>query len=249
MSDRCKIKLSEKEINSFVNKKRLNYEDALLFSYMKGLLKGFHYEPNILQVVIDEAQDYNKLQYKIISKIFKKANFTILGDINQTINPYYKYENLNTLMDIFKGNYLELNKSYRSSTEIIEYTNNLLNLKNVSAIRSKDGKPIIYRNKDYDIGKDIEYLKSKYKSIAIITKDDIEADSLYNKFSKEFNLTKIDSKTETFTRELVIMPTYMSKGLEFDSVVVYGSKSYKKEEVNLLYVACTRAQHELIIYE
>jgi len=249
LSDRCKIKLSEKEINSFVNKKRLNYEDALLFSYMKGLLKGFHYEPNILQVVIDEAQDYNKLQYKIISKIFKKANFTILGDINQTINPYYKYENLNTLMDIFKGNYLELNKSYRSSTEIIEYTNNLLNLKNVSAIRSKDGKPIIYRNKDYDIGKDIEYLKSKYKSIAIITKDDIEADSLYNKFSKEFNLTKIDSKTETFTRELVIMPTYMSKGLEFDSVVVYGSKSYKKEEVNLLYVACTRAQHELIIYE
>lgn len=249
MSNRCKIKLSESEINSFVNKKKLNYEDALLFAYMKGLLKGFHYEPNILQVVIDEAQDYNKLQYKIISKIFKKANFTILGDINQTINPYYKYDNLNILIDILKGNYLELNKSYRSSTEIIEYTNNLLNLKNVSAIRSKDGKPIVYRNIDYDISNDLNYLKTKYKSIAIITKDDLEASNLYDKLKDSFDITKIDSKTGTFTRELIVIPTYMSKGLEFDSVIVYDSKSYKKEEINLLYVACTRAQHELIIYE
>lgn len=249
MSKYCKMELSEKEINSFVNKKRLNYEDALLFSYMKGLLKGFHYEPNILQVVIDEAQDYSKLQYKIISKIFKKSNFTILGDINQTINPYYKYNNLNVLQKILKGNYLELNKSYRSSTEIIEYTNNLLNLKNVSAVRSKDGKPIIFRNIDYDINKDVNRLKNKYKSIAIITKDDFEAENLYNKLNKDFDITLIDNSSNTFTRELVIMPTYMSKGLEFDSVIVYDKESYKASEQNLLYVACTRAQHELIIYE
>ncbi len=59
--------------------------------YLKGLLEGFSYEASIKQVVIDEAQDYNKLQYLIISKIFKKSGFTILGDINQTVNPYYKY--------------------------------------------------------------------------------------------------------------------------------------------------------------
>ncbi len=249
MSKYFKLELTENEINNFVNKKKLNYEDALLFSYMKGLLKGFHYEPNILQVVIDEAQDYNKLQYKIISKIFKKSNFTILGDINQTINPYYKYNNLNILLDIFKSNYLELNKSYRSSTEIIEYTNNLLNLKNVSAIRSKDGTPIIYKDIHSDLKEDINYLTNKYKSIAIITKDDFIADSLYQNLHHNFNITKIDSNTQGFTRSLIVIPAYMSKGLEFDSVIVYDKKSYKKDEENLLYVACTRAQHELIIYE
>lgn len=249
MSKHFKIKLNEKEINNFVNKKKLNYEDALLFSYMKGLLKGFHYEPNILQVVIDEAQDYNKLQYKIISKIFKKSNFTILGDVNQTINPYYKYENLNILIDILKGNYLELNKSYRSSTEIIEYTNNLLNLNNVSAIRSKDGTPIIFRNINHNIKDDLNYLTKKYKSIALITKDDFTKESLYQNLYQDFNITKIDSSTQNFTRSLVVIPAYMSKGLEFDSVIVYDKKSYKEDELNLLYVACTRAQHELIIYE
>ncbi len=245
----CKLKLSIEEINEFVNKKKLNYEDALLFSYMKGLLNGFHYEQNILQVVIDEAQDYSILQYKIISKIFKKANFTILGDVNQTINPYYKYENLNILNDISKGNYLELNKSYRSSTEIIEYTNNLLNLNNVSAIRSKSGQPITYRKNESYLKEDINQLKEKHKSIAIITKDDFKAENIYDLLSKEYDITKIDSTSKIFTRNLIIIPAYMSKGLEFDSVIVLDSKSYKNNELNLLYVACTRAQHELIIYE
>ena len=52
------------------------------------MLSGFSYEQSIKQVVIDEAQDYTTLQYIIISKIFKKASFTILGDVNQNINPY-----------------------------------------------------------------------------------------------------------------------------------------------------------------
>ncbi|MBQ7557374.1 MAG: UvrD-helicase domain-containing protein, partial [Lachnospiraceae bacterium] len=49
----------------------------------------------IQEIVIDEAQDYTKLQYIILTKIFKNANYTILGDVNQTINPYYKYSTLN----------------------------------------------------------------------------------------------------------------------------------------------------------
>jgi DNA helicase-2/ATP-dependent DNA helicase PcrA len=201
-----------------------------------------------LQVVIDEAQDYNKLQYIIISKIFKKANFTILGDINQTINPYYKYSNLNVLEDIFKGNYIELNKSYRSSTEIIEYTNNLLNLQNISAIRKKDNNPILIKNK-YSLNDDIKILLNKYKSIAVITKDEFDSEYVYDLLKKEFEITLINNKSETFSKKLVVIPSYMAKGLEFDSVIIFGKNKYKEDEKNLLYVACTRAQHELIVYE
>ena len=132
--------ITEIEIEEMVKNKIIKYEDACLFVYLKSLLKGFDYRGMIKQVVIDEAQDYSKLQYIIIKNIFKKANFTILGDVNQTINPYYKYDSLEILKEVFLDgtNYLELRKTYRSSPEIIEYTNKILNLKHVNAIRKEN---------------------------------------------------------------------------------------------------------------
>lgn len=89
------------------NTKVIGYDDALLVSYLKGKLFGFPYNNYIKQVVIDEAQDYNYLQYVIIKEMFKKADFTILGDVNQNINPYYKYDSLEELKEIFTdSNYL-----------------------------------------------------------------------------------------------------------------------------------------------
>ena len=146
-SEYAKVKMREQEMVKFRNAKEIKYEDALLLTYMKGLLEGFYYERYIEQVVIDEAQDYSYLQYLIISKVFKNANFTILGDVNQTINPYYKYRTLNELADIFKRSaYIELTKTYRSSQEIIAYTNKILGLDHVCAIRKDNNIPVVLRN-------------------------------------------------------------------------------------------------------
>ena len=247
---------TEATINSFVKKNIINYEDALLFSYIKGVLEGFPYEANIKQVVIDEAQDYNRLQYVIISKIFRKADFTILGDINQNINPYYSYKSLEDLSSLFKGEtkYLELLKTYRSSPEIIEYTNKILNLKHVNAIRKDNNKPVIFRKNIEDLKssllKDIKTLQEEYKSTAIITKDYKEAEELYELLKEDINLSLIDANTKKFQKNLIVIPAYIAKGLEFDSVIIYNDRnnSYRKDERNLLYVACTRCQHELYIY-
>ncbi len=256
LSDYCRIKLSEKYINSFVYKNVINYEDALIFAYIKGKLEGFIYESTIKQVILDEAQDYNRLQYIIINEIFKKADFTVLGDINQNINPYYHYESLEDLKDLFRGQtkYLELLKTYRSSPEIIEYTNKILNLKHVNAVRKNTNKPVVIR-KDVDhlkdsLIKDIKELQSKYKSTALITKDNRQAEAIYNLIKDDLNISLVDATTKSFTKELIIVPAYVSKGLEFDSVIIYNDRnnSYKRNERNLLYVACTRCQHELYIY-
>lgn len=103
----------------------------------------------IKEIVVDEAQDYTLLQYKILSKIFKKSSFSILGDVNQTINPYYKYESLEQIKEVLdKTKYLELTKTYRSSKEIIEYTNKILNLTFVSAIRKDNNKPVLFRKEN-----------------------------------------------------------------------------------------------------
>lgn len=250
----CKIKLSDNEIKSFVNKNKINYEDAIIFSYIKGLLEGFNYNNMIKEIVVDEAQDYTLLQYKILSKIFKKSSFSILGDVNQTINPYYKYESLEQIKEVLdKTKYLELTKTYRSSKEIIEYTNKILNLTFVSAIRKDNNKPVLFRketNLKKQLLNDINYLKNEYKSVAIITKDDEEANEIYNLLKDDINIGKITINEEIFRKDLIVVPSYMAKGLEFDSVIVYNkiNNIYKENEKYLYYVACTRAQHELIIY-
>ncbi len=256
LSPYCKVSLTEREINNFIKRKVIYYEDALLFSYMKGILDGFPYEGQIKQVVIDEAQDYNKLQYIIISKIFAKADFTILGDVNQNINPYYHYNSLEELKPILKNEskYIELLKTYRSSPEIIGYTNKILNLNHVNAIRKDNNKPVVFRrhldNLKEQLLTDINTLKNSYSSVAIITKDDREAEKIYSLIKDNLDISYIQLNTKILRRDLIIVPAYLAKGLEFDSVILYNDRenSYKSNERNLLYVACTRAQHELYIY-
>lgn len=245
-----KEEITENQIRRLHNKE-INYDDALILIYLKGLLEGFYYEPNILQIVIDEAQDYSYLQYLILSKVFKKASFTILGDVNQNLNPFYHYESLETLLSLFKGKYVELNKTYRSTEEIIEYANKILNLNHVCAIRKNTNKPVRIRKNRTTLKEDINELKKNYPSLAIIVKNEEIAKELYEELKKEYVLSNVDANTDEFIHDFVIIPAYLAKGLEFDAVIIYQNAShfFTKEEKRLYYVAVTRAQHELIIYE
>lgn len=235
-----------------VNDKYLYYEDACIFLYIKSLLVGFNTNHVIKEIVIDEAQDYNKLQYLIIKKTFKTSNYTILGDTNQTINPYYKYDSLEELTSIFESSkYITLTKTYRSTGKIIDYTNKILGLNHVTAIRNDKASDIIFRNNitKNDFLTDINNLKTISKSIAIITKHDKEAEKVYNMLKDDLDIMLIDGFGH-IKRDLVVVPSYVAKGLEFDSVIIYTDEDnkYQEKDKYLFYVACTRAQHNLIIY-
>lgn len=235
-----------------VNDKYLYYEDACIFLYIKSLLVGFNTNHVIKEIVIDEAQDYNKLQYLIIKKTFKTSNYTILGDTNQTINPYYKYDSLEELTSIFESSkYITLTKTYRSTGKIIDYTNKILGLNHVTAIRNDKASDIIFRNNitKNDFLTDINNLKTISKSIAIITKNDKEAEKVYNMLKDDLDIMLIDGFGH-IKRDLVVVPSYVVKGLEFDSVIIYTDEDnkYQEKDKYLFYVACTRAQHNLIIY-
>ena len=235
-----------------VNDKYLYYEDACIFLYIKSLLVGFNTNHVIKQIVIDEAQDYNKLQYLIIKKTFKTSNYTILGDTNQTINPYYKYNSLEELTSIFDSSkYITLTKTYRSTGKIIDYTNKILGLSHVTSIRNDKASDIIFRNNvtKNDFLTDINNLKNTSKSIAIITKNDKEAEDVYNLLKDNTDIVLIDGFSH-IKRDLVVVPSYIAKGLVFDSVIIYTDidNKYQEKDKYLYYVACTRAQHNLIIY-
>ena len=239
-----------------LDSKSISFEDACLFVYMKSLLSFLGNDYTIEQTIIDEAQDYNILQYILLKKILKKSKFTILGDINQTINPYYEYKSLEELKSIFKdgSNYIELNKTYRSSPEIIEHANKILGLNLVSAIRRNTNIPVEFRKENdlkNELINDIKKLKKDNKSIAIITKNDTEAEKIYKLLHKDLDeLVLISNNSKTFSRSLVTLPSYMAKGLEFDGTIVYTNKDnkYTYDERYLYYVSCTRSQHHLIIY-
>ena len=220
---------------------------------MKCKIYGYNYNTYIKQIVIDEAQDYSMGQLKLIKKIFKNADYTILGDVNQTINPYYKYNSLEHLLKIFDdGKYIELNKTYRSTEEIIEYSNLVLGLNHVTAIRRNESRPVIKKSENNlyeDMALDIEECVKNGKSLAIITKNEQECDKIYKMF-RDKGLSMIDNSSKVFNRDKVVVPVYMVKGLEFDNVIIYTDKfnKYTDEEKYLYYVAITRAQHRLIVY-
>ena len=67
---------------------------------------------------------------------------------------------------------------------------------------------------------------------------------------KDNGISKIDGNTKKFNRDFIVVPVYMAKGLEFDSVIIYTNKDnkYIESEKYLYYVAITRAQHRLVVY-
>ena len=235
------------------NKNLLNYDDACLYVYMKCGVFGYNYNTYIKQIVIDEAQDYGMSQLKLIKKIFKNASYTILGDVNQTINPYYKYNSLEDLLSVFSDSkYVELTKTYRSSQEIIEFSNKVLGLDYVTAIRRGMSIPVVEKIEDnlYEqLICDIDECNKVGKSLAIITKNDCECDKIYKLF-KEIGISRVNNDSKKFNRKFIVVPVYMAKGLEFDSVIIYTGKDnkYDSSEKYLYYVAITRAQHKLIVY-
>lgn len=244
----------KKDISYIKNDKdMLHYDDACLYVYMKCKLYGYNYNTYIKEIVIDEAQDYSLGQLKLISKIFRNVSYTILGDINQTINPYYRYESLEDIKKILPDSkYIELTKTYRSSEEIVEYSNRVLGLNHVTAIRRNKPVPVdevVEGELNSQLRHDIEECKLHGKSIAIITKNQDECDKIYKMLS-DTGISKIDNSSKKFNRKFIVVPVYMAKGLEFDSVIIYTDKNnkYTKDEKYLYYVAITRAQHKLIVY-
>lgn len=258
-SDQFKEAAGLKENADFKVIKQLKYDDLLPLMYIYFEINGYPKNNSIRHVIIDEAQDYSLLQFYMLKKIFYTASFTVLGDIHQTINPYYIYDNLNEVNSIFedKGKYIELNKTYRSSQEIIEFTNQILGLNNACSVRKNNAIPVTMRSVPKEqaidqIVRDIEIMREKgIKRIAIITKNNSETIELYDKLKNQLDdISIIQQDSKVDIGDMVILPSYISKGLEFDGVISYTDENneYEEKDRYLFYVVCTRAQHNLTIY-
>ena len=262
LSEGLKMPKGIENIRSFTAKNLrpdlATYEDGMALLYLKIKIEDQHYYPQIRQLLIDEAQDYYPLQYKIFGEIFRNVQYTVLGDIGQTIEKSETedlYEEIIRTLEPKKALKLSLNKSYRSSYEISHFTQKLRDNQNMSiAFERHDELPIIAEQEnmnqmfDWMEDKVKEYEASGYETIAIICKSQKEVNHVYSKISKKINLRKLNPEEDGFEKGVLIMPIYMAKGLEYDAVIVYEVNEenyYEKEDKQLLYIACTRALHRL----
>ena len=245
-----------KEITlAYLNNREVKYEDITPMLYIRAAMEGFRSYKNVKHILIDEAQDYSPLFYELIRKSFKNAAITIMGDLNQRIDEHSNVKSRNAITEIFNDIKIEvLSKSYRSTANITNFTRELLDTHEpIEAVERIGDNPkvILTENKIADIAKTIEAMQEKgYKSIAVICKTKAITNDVYNKLKEvldEINL--IDTETSEFKVGVNAISSYLSKGLEFDGVIVADGEEYLNESnKNLFYTVCTRALHELKIF-
>ncbi len=237
------------------NKKEYTINDLSPILYLAIKLEGKKATKDYRHVVIDEAQDYSPLQFKVVRELTGTKYFTVVGDVNQRL---IKYSDLAPMMELEKifddvnPEIYNLNKSYRSTYEIMEYANKYLDEDRIIPI-VRHGKPveeIEFHNNEELSERIIESLKEfsneGLESIAIITRDKEELEKVYNLISNKVHLVKFDNEDVLYKGGNVIIPSYFAKGLEFDGVIIVDNGSSKDENEDLIkYIMSTRALHRL----
>lgn len=246
-----------------LKKKIIPYEDLAAIMHLTKLSTNINDYKTFKQIVVDEAQDYSLFQFLTLKEWFSGASFSIFGDLAQTLCPYRSinsWEEVNNYVFNSKAETLQLNKSYRTTKQITDNANNILDIlklnkaepvirigEEVSFIDSSDNQETLYINL---INND---LAKGYKSIGIICKDNNEL----NKISKELSEQNIDfniitNQNTEYYGGISLLTSFSAKGLEFDSVIITNASNEKYDinnnlDMHLLYVACTRALHKLHI--
>lgn len=264
--DKINIKEFQKYTIESLNKKIIENEDIAPIMYIKLILFGNDEFKNIKCVVIDEAQDFGLFSFIVLRKILSNAVFSIFGDMAQGIYSYRAIDNWDEIDNkVFEGSeYLKLSKSYRTSIEIMNEANKIseaIGFGRANPVIRNSG-PIVktkVNKKDkikYISNRVKEYLKQGYKSIAIIYKNQDKMIELNKHFKEQGIASEIIYKDQkNYNGGVCILTSYLSKGLEFDVVIIADcdEERYNHEDIldmKLLYVSMTRALHKLeLIYE
>ncbi len=258
-------------ILSELSDRSLDIYDLGMLNYIKRRIRMTKDYEYVSHIVIDEAQDFGVLLFRIFRQLFKNCTYTIMGDISQNI--YYDtgmndWEDLK--QEVFlpeKDRFYVLAKSYRNTVEISDFASRVLRK---CSFKTYEIEPIIRHGKEVLItsvgseeqmtAKAVETIHSiregGYDTVAIICRTIEETLKVKELLKPHLELEHLEGNIEemSFTSGNMVLPIHMTKGLEFDAVILWNpdERSYRTndEDAKLLYVAITRAMHELhIIYK
>jgi DNA helicase-2/ATP-dependent DNA helicase PcrA len=246
-----------------LEKRKLRYEDVYPVLYLKYRLSRQAERSNIKHLVIDEMQDYSRLQYLIIRRMFS-CKMTILGDRAQTMADQQQ-DVLQFLPGIFGKDLrrIEMRKSYRNTVEIASYAANLIGVTDPELFE-RHGMPVLERDVtdlEAALREAVDTLfpeEKTYETAAVIVPDEKTAERAYlilreilaeKDFDCEKRLSWLNRDSSSFKKGLTVTTFYLAKGLEFDQVFSIFPKDEKREMMmQAQYIAATRALHELRVY-
>ena len=230
---------------------KLNYEDIPIYGYIEHRTRELQPNYFIKHIFIDEVQDYDPFSLTLLRELYPLAVFTAVGDYNQ--NLLSTQTNLPVLKELLpKADVDKLDTSYRSTYEIVDFSAHVMGGTIETHLVRHGEKPTVEKC-------DVNQLKEKIKTIveshkdskiAVIVKTDKEAKQ-YANVLKDFTLITNENDIQLLTKNLIITTIYLSKGLEYDHVIlpnvdntIYNSTLDRQN----LYVATTRALHGLYCF-
>ncbi len=217
-------------------------------------------------VVIDEAQDFGMMVYASLKYCLSKCTYTIMGDVAQNISDRYglnDWTELRKLMLPGEFDYFGiLQKSYRNTVEISEFATDILYH---GSFPVYPVEPIIRHGEPVTVKKCADFTEQvtqaeqtiqKWQSkgmdtIAVVCLDEAEAQEVTAALRGSVELNTGDAGKWEIGEGVMVLPLKYTKGLEFDAVLIFNAseEDYPVEDgyVKQLYVAATRALHELTV--
>ncbi len=241
--------------------RKLPMADATPYLHLYDLMTGRHGERDMRYVFIDEIQDYTPYQLAYLRKSFPKAKFTLLGDLNQAIftksDSHTLIQDVAKLFDPDKTRVIQLTQSYRSTKQVTNFTKAILKAgQQIDAFNRQGPLPTItVRNAEQplvaDLLKQLQVNADAKQSTAVIAKTLEEAEHVYDLMQAAGQaVTLIRSENQRLAAGVIVVPSYLAKGLEFDAVVLWQANKHffhEEDERELLYTIASRAMHRLTI--
>lgn len=251
--------------------KEYELEDLAGLLYLQHHLYGIDKDLRARNVVIDEAQDYSYFQLAALKSSLETDMFTIVGDLAQGIHSYRGIQDWNKVKEaIFpRAAYTTLQKSYRTTVEIMETANDILKLlpfelPKVEPVVRHGAKAVFHKwsTSGDSAAEKAEVLEAEIKklyavdgrkTIAVIGKTEKECKKIEGMLRKytDLQVQLLRENEEINQEDVVIVHAQLAKGLEFDAVLLCTLDEVFTEteiDVKLLYVAMTRPLHHLSFY-
>ncbi len=230
----------------------LEYADVFALIYLRLRLEGSSAYAQVKHLLVDEMQDYTPVQYAVLARLFS-CRKTILGDVSQTVNPY-SASSAETMERVFpQAEVVRLLRSYRSTIEITAFAQRIAPNPDIIPLERHGAAPGVARFEDENAeiaalpGLLAEFQRSGHHSLGIICKTQRQAERVYQALRTPGTYL-LTAESTAFQEGIIITTAHLAKGLEFDAVIVpfVSAKAYQTEvDKRMLYVACTRAMHQL----
>nr|WP_243674326.1 ATP-binding domain-containing protein [Lentilactobacillus kisonensis] len=249
------------EFNSSIEFHSIKLDDCAPLLYMRDYICNTGQNNTMKYLFVDEMQDYSVAQLKYLRYAFPQTKWTLLGDSEQALfkdveQPEEILRKLNSAFKVRHSRLISLMRSYRSTFPITTFAKSILpNGADIEAFNREGSIPELILSTGFKDGinqliKAITGQRNKYGTVAVLTKNMREAKQVYEQIHSQTDATLLKDADRTLPKGVLVLPIYLAKGLEFDSVIAWDTSEKNYPDASLLgtlYTIITRAMHHLTL--